>query len=178
MLSVTLLSKDWIVIWGAIALGLIWILTGMISARLLVLRWTLRKILGSQRCHVDYAGIVIMLLESAVLLSSFATYFLAACSTKAPSLVMMPFLLTQIQVGTFLQLIEWLWTEALYRFYLPCLWHTEWRLGGCTRTRLGRSHCRRLRSMDLLFRMVVITARNEITQMFRSQVIGMSRLDG
>lgn len=101
-----LVSAPWIVIWGAIAVASSWTLTGLIIGRIIAFCYGARKTTGSKRYCLKYIGIVAMLFESAALTSSFASYFMVALLAKFPSLAMMPFLLTQIQVSTTPQMIE------------------------------------------------------------------------
>jgi hypothetical protein len=95
-----LASEQWILIWGALVTALLWVLTSMIVGCLLFYRWMIGNAMSNRR-QIRYSDITTMLVESATLLSSFAVYFIVAFSVKSPSLVMAPFLLTQIQTSQF-----------------------------------------------------------------------------
>lgn len=71
----------------------------MISIYLLIFRQSLLRSLG-EHLQVKYMSIITMLFECTLLLSSFSIFFMVAYSVNSPSLVMVPFLLTQVQVST------------------------------------------------------------------------------
>jgi hypothetical protein len=100
-LSHYIASKNWVLIWGATATALLWELTSVISITLMIFRRSLLKSLG-EHLQIKYADIITTLLECTVLLSSFSIFFMVAYSVKSPSLVMVPFLLPQVQVSTLL----------------------------------------------------------------------------
>lgn len=70
----------------------------MIVIRLLMYRAEIRKLMGD-RHSAKYGGMASMLIESLTLLSSFSVFFLVAYTVESPAMVMMPFILTQIQVS-------------------------------------------------------------------------------
>lgn len=93
-----LASKNWLLIWGGIATALSWVLTGLLAAYMMVFQGFILK--AFRKYHqIKYVGIIAMLVESTGLLSSFTMFFMIAYSAKSPSLVMVPFLLMQIQVS-------------------------------------------------------------------------------
>ncbi|KAF9451899.1 hypothetical protein P691DRAFT_295167 [Macrolepiota fuliginosa MF-IS2] len=97
LLSKHVWSMNWTVIWGSIAVALEWTLTGMITARLLIHRQDMRKIVGEKYC-LGYTGIATMLIESSGILSCFTVFYLISFSMHSPTLVMLPYILTQVQV--------------------------------------------------------------------------------
>ncbi|KAJ3563325.1 hypothetical protein NP233_g9010 [Leucocoprinus birnbaumii] len=68
-------SLNWTVIWGSVAVALMWTLTGMITLKLLVHRQDMKKIVG-EKYYLDYTSIAAMLVESSGILSSFSVFYL------------------------------------------------------------------------------------------------------
>lgn len=71
----------------------------MITVRLLAQRKHLRRAMGTEYCS-KFTSVVTMLVESSCLLSCFSVFYLIAYTLESPVLVMLPYVLTQVQVGS------------------------------------------------------------------------------
>lgn len=80
-------------------------LTGMIAIRLLIHYTYIRDALGD-KYSAKYVKIATILVESQALMSSFTVFFLVAYAVESPVVVMVPFILTQVQVGLLVPPIE------------------------------------------------------------------------
>jgi energy-converting hydrogenase Eha subunit C len=97
-LSPNLVLNDWVLIWGAIATILKWATAGSITIRLLIFQRSLLRSLG-ESLQSNHLCLGVVLIKSTALLSTFTIFFMSAYYVRSPSLVMIPFLLTQVQVS-------------------------------------------------------------------------------
>ncbi len=69
----------------------------MVTFRLLAQRKHIRRSMGGEYC-TKFTGVVTVLIESSCLLSCFSVAYLVSYALESPAMVMLPYLLTQVQV--------------------------------------------------------------------------------